>query len=122
MENEMKDMTPKRGRKLFEESSVMIFPSLDINFSLIFYSFLHDNGATHKLSPKGVTKVYKGSKYNPNENSLMIWTLYPPHKKSMIIDTEKEFGHVMTLKLGEVDPIATNNIGINVAKLNKTRI
>lgn len=122
VKNEMKNMTPERGRKLLEESHVMIFPSLDLNSALFFYSFLHDNGAKHKLNPKGVIEVYTRSSYNPDANSLMIWGLYPPHKKSVIIDTKKEFGHVMTLKLGEVDPMVTADIGINVTKLNKAQI
>lgn len=122
VEDEMKNMTPKRGRKLLEESSVMIFLGLDLNFSLVFDSFLQDNSATHILSPEGLTEVYTGSKYNLDEGSLMIWALYPPHKRSIIIDTEKTFGHVMTLKVGEVDPMAKTEIGINVAKLNKAHI
>lgn len=81
----------------------MIFLGLDLNSSLVFDSFMHNNGATNKLSPEGVTKVYTRSRYNPDENSLVIWALYLPHKKSMIIDTEREFGHVMTLKVGETD-------------------
>lgn len=122
MEREMKDMTLEKGRKLLEDAGVMIFPRLDLNYALVFYSFLKNNNATHKLSPKGVTKVYTRSKYNPDEGSLMIWAMYPPHKKSIIIDIEKDFGHVMTLKVEEVDPMATTEIGINVAKLNKAQI
>lgn len=49
----------------------------------------------------------------------MIWALYPPQKNLVIIDTEKAFGHVMTLKVGETDPMVTTDIGINVSKLNK---
>lgn len=40
----------------------------------------------------------------------------------MIVDTEKAFGHVMTFKVGETDPVITADLGINVAKLNKTQI
>lgn len=122
VENDMKDMTLKRGRKLLEESGVMIFLGLDLNYALVFDNFLQDNNVTHKLSPEGAIEVYTGSKYNLDESSLMIWALYPLHKKSIIIDTEKAFGHVTTLKVGEVDPVAIAEIGINVAKLNKAQI
>jgi len=119
MDNELKTMTPSKGRQLLNEASVMIFPSLDINSSLVFDSFLHNTNGKYKLILEDVTEVYMGTKYNNNENSLMIWALYPPHKKTTIIDIEKTFGHVMTLKVGETDPLITIDIGINVAKLNK---
>lgn len=35
------------------------------------------------------------------------------------MDTEKSFRHVMTFKVGEEDPIAISNLGINIAKLDK---
>lgn len=122
VEEEMKSMTPKKGRKLLEDAGVMIFPGLDLNSTLVFDSFLKNSNATHKLTPEGVTNIYAGSKYNPNDRSLMIWAMYPPHKKFFVINTEKDFGHVMTLKFGEVDPMAIAEIGINVAKLNKAKI
>jgi len=93
-----------------------------MNFALVFDSFIHKTDDKYKLTPEGVTKVYMGTDYNNDENSLMIWALYPPHKKITVIDTEKAFGHVMTLKAGETDPIITADIGINVAKLNKAQI
>lgn len=107
---------------MLEDARVMIFLGLDLNSALVFDSFLKDNSATHKLSLEGVTKIYAGSKYNPDEGTLMIWALYPPHRKPVVIDTEKVFGHFMTLKVGEVDLVVTADIGINVAKPNKAQI
>lgn len=122
VDREMAGMTPEKGKRMLENVGVMIFPGFNLNFALVFDSFLKDIDATYKLSPEKVTEVYVGSKYNPDEGSLMIWALYPPHKKLVSIDTEKAFGHVINLKVGEADPVATAEIGINVAKLNKGQI
>lgn len=46
----------------------------------------------------------------------------PPNKRPKIIDVDKAFGRMMTLKVGEVDPMATIDIGINISKFNKARI
>jgi len=121
VDNELEEMTPSKGRQLLKEVGVMIFPSLDLNSTLVFDSFLNNTDDRYKLTLEGVNEVYMGTKYNNDENSLMIWTLYPPHKKIAIIDTEKTFGHVMTLKVGETDPLITADIGINFAKLNKAQ-
>lgn len=77
----MTGMTPEKGKKMLENFGVMIFHGLDLNSALFFDSFLRDNNCTHKLDKEKVTEVYAGSKYNTNEGSLMIWALYPPHKK-----------------------------------------
>lgn len=58
--------------------------------------------------------------FDPSEESMILWALYPPNKRQKIIDIDKEFSHMMTLKIGEVDPIMTTNIGINISKLNKS--
>lgn len=71
----MKNMIPKKGRKLLEESGVMIFLGLDLSSSLVFDSFLHNNDAKQKLSLEGVAQVYTGLRYNLDESSLMIWAL-----------------------------------------------
>jgi len=122
VEKEMEDMTPEKGRELLRESSVMIFLGLDLNSTLVFDSFLHSNNTKHKLSSEGVAEVYTGTKYNPDENSLMIWALYPPNKKLAIIDTEKAFDDVVTLKARETDLVVIVELGVNVAKLNKAQI
>lgn len=122
VDDEMTNMTTKMGKKMLENVGVMIFPGLDLNSALVFDSFLKDSHATHKLDKEKVTEVYARSKYNIDEGSMMIWALYPTHRKSVVIDTEKEFGHVMTLKVGEADPIATADIGVNIVKLNKAQI
>lgn len=54
----MKNMTPEKGRKLLEESGVIIFPSFNFSSALVFDRILHNKDGKHKLSPKGVTKVY----------------------------------------------------------------
>lgn len=53
---------------------------------------------------------------------MLIWALYPPHKRPKIINIEKAFGHTMTLKVGEIDPIVIVNIGINISKVNKAQM
>lgn len=58
-----------------------------MNSALVFDSFLHDIDAKHKLSLEGVTQVYMGSLYNPDKHSMLVWSLYPPNKKPMVIDT-----------------------------------
>lgn len=118
----MSQMTPERERKLLEDAGVLIFPKWDLNSALLFDSFLCDIDAKLKLSPNGVTQVYMGSMYNLDEHSMLIWSLYPPQKRPMIIDTQKYFGHIMTMKVGETGPIVTIDLGVNVSKLKKAQI
>lgn len=118
----MSHMTPKRGRKILEDVGVLIFLGWDLNSALVFDSFLHYVDAKLKLSLEGVTQVYMGSMYNCDEHSMLIWSLYPPQKRPMIIDTHKAFGHIMTMKVGETNPIVIVDLGVNVAKLNKAQI
>lgn len=40
----------------------------------------------------------------------------------MIVDIDKAFGHVMTFKVGETDPVVMADLSINIAKLNKAQI
>lgn len=82
----------------------------------------HDNNAKSKLSPIRVTQVFLGSGFNLDEKLLILWEFYPSNKRPMIVDIEKEFGHVMTLKVGEEDPMIIVDLGINMAKLNKAQI
>lgn len=89
---------------------------------MIFDSFLHDVSVKHKLSPEGVTQVYMGSLYNPNKHAMQIWLLYPSSKKPIVTDTQKAFGHIMTLQIGEEGPMMTTGLGVNIAKLNKAQI
>lgn len=121
IEQEMRTMTHEKGRKLLGDVGVLIFPRWDLKFTLVFDSFLHNSGAKHKLSPEGVTQVFIGSGYNQDEHALWVWAMYPPHKKPLIVDTKKAFRHVMTFKVGQANPIATANFGINIAKLNKAQ-
>lgn len=122
VDREMETMTPEKGRKILEDTGVLIFPRGDIKFVIVFDIFLHNSGANHKLSPASVTQVFNGSRYNPNENFLLIWELYLPNKRPMLVDTEKYFGHVMTFKVGETDLVVIADMGINVAELNKAQI
>lgn len=55
VDDELIGMTPKKGRKMLENAGVMIFPELDLNFTLVFDSFLKDSNATHKLDKEKVT-------------------------------------------------------------------
>lgn len=112
-------MTLETGRKLLEDAGVLILPRWDMNSALVFDIFLHNIDAKHKLSPDCVTQLYMGSLYNSNKHSMLIGSLYPPNKKPIVIDTLKAFRHIMTLNIGEINPIVTVDLGVNIAKLNK---
>ena len=56
--------------------------------------------------------------YNPDVQPMMIWALYPPNKRPKIIGIDKEFGHVMKLKVKETDPLITASMGVNLSKFN----
>lgn len=62
------------------------------------------------------------SRYDPNEEEMLLWALYPPNKRTKIIDVDKVFGHMMRLKAGEVNPIVTDDLGIDITKLNKAQM
>lgn len=46
---------------------------------------------------------------------MLLWALYPPNKRPKIIDVDKAFGHMMKLKVGEVDPMVTTYMGIDIS-------
>lgn len=55
VDHEMETMTLEKGRKFLKDASVLIFHGWDLKSTLVFDSFLHNNGAKHKLSLAGVT-------------------------------------------------------------------
>lgn len=71
---------------------------------------------------KGVDDIFIGSRYDQDEKSMLLWALYPPNKRPMIIDVDKAFHHMMKLKVGEVDPMVTADMGIDISKLNKAQM
>ncbi|XP_057816402.2 pentatricopeptide repeat-containing protein At2g13600 [Cryptomeria japonica] len=75
-----------------------------------------------KLDIQGVNDIFIGSRYDPDDEAMRLWALYPPHKRPKIIDVEKDFGHMMKLKVGEVDPMITVDMGVDISKLNKEQM
>lgn len=53
---------------------------------------------------------------------MRLWVLYPPHKRPKIIDVDKAFGHMIKLKVGEIDPIVSAHIGVDISKFNKAQM
>lgn len=112
-------MTPQKGRQLLTEVGVILFLRWDLSASFIFDSLLHSENKEFKLDIQGVNDVFIGSRFDQDEESLRLWALYPPHKRPKIIDIDKAFGHMMKLKVGEIDPILSANIRVDILKFNK---
>ena len=55
-----------------------------------------------------------GSILVEDENYMLLWALYSPHKRPQIIDIDQAFGNLMTLKVGVIDPneLATMQVGV----------
>lgn len=119
---EVETMTPQKGRQVLVEAGIIVFPGWDLSASFIFDSLLNSDNKDMKLNIQGVKYIFIGSRYDPNEEEMLLWALYPPKKRPKIIDVDKAFGHMMTLKVGEVDPMITADIGINVSKFNKAQM
>lgn len=96
-----------------------MFPGWDLSASFIFDSLLHSDRKDVKLDIQGVNDIFIGSRYDTNEEEIFLWVLYPPNKRPKIIGVDKAFGHMMKLKVGELNPIVTTDLGIDIAKLNK---
>lgn len=111
---EITTMTPQKGRQLLIEAGVILFPGWDLNASFIFNSLLHSENKEFKLDIQGVNDVFIGSRFGQDEESLRLWDLYPPHKRPKIIDVDKAFGHMMKLRVGEIDPIVSIDIGVDI--------
>lgn len=119
---EVETMTSQRGRQLLVEAGIIVFPGWDLSASFIFDSLLHSANKDMKLNIQGVQDIFIGSRYDPKEEEMLLWALYPPNKRPKIIDVDKTFGHMMTLKVGEVDPIVIADMGINISKFNKAQM
>lgn len=112
-------MNPQKGRQLLTEARVILFHGWDLSASFIFDSLLHSKNKEFKLYIQGVNDVFIGSRFDQDEESLRLWVLYPPHKRPKIIDVDKAFGHMMKLKVGEIDPIVSTDIRVDISKFNK---
>lgn len=119
---EMETMIPQRGRQLLVEAGIILFPGWDLSASFIFDSLLHADNKDFKLNVQGVNGIFIGSRYDLDEQAMLLWALYPPNKRPKNIDVDKAFGHMMTLQVGEVDPMVIADIGINISKFNKTQM
>lgn len=110
------------GRQLLSEAGIIIFPGWDMSTSFIFDSMLHSENKDFKLDIQGVNDVYVGSRFDQNEEAFLLLALYPTNKSPKIIDVDKAFGHMMKLKVGEVDPIVIADMGIDISKFNKAQL
>lgn len=98
VEREMRNM--ERGRALLQEARVMILPSWDISSAIVFEIFLKRKNKTLQIMNEASDRVYIGSGYNPDNTTLQIWALYPPGKKSSLIDHDHIFGHLLVQRVG----------------------
>lgn len=119
---EVENMIPQKGRKLLVEAGIILFPGWDLSASFVFDTLLHVDNRDMKLDIQGVNDIFIGSRYDPNGEEMLLWALYPPNKRPKIIDVAKYFGHMMKLKVGEVDPMVTADIGIDISRFNKAQL
>lgn len=103
----MKDMTPKKGRKILKEAGVIIFSGWDINSTLLFDGFLKKQDLNQLVLPQEIDKLFIGSGYDPDQIDLLQWALYPKGKRPIIVDIEETFGHLMIHQVGKTDPRVT---------------
>lgn len=50
---------------------------------------------------------------------LLQWALYPRNKGPNLVDTKKMFGHLMVQRVGEMDPLETTDLNVNVENIQK---
>lgn len=89
IEAELVTMTPQKGRQLLEKVGVILFPGWDLSASFIFDSLLHSNNKDFKLDIQGINNVFIGSRFDQDEEALLLWALYPSNKRPKIIDVDK---------------------------------
>ncbi|XP_059070895.1 uncharacterized protein LOC131861063 [Cryptomeria japonica] len=75
-----------------------------------------------KLDIQGMNDIFNKLRYDPDDEAMCLWALYPLNKRPKIIDVDKAFSHMMKLKVGEVDPMVTTDMGIDISKLNKAQM
>lgn len=114
-------MTLERGRKLLNEEGLMVLPSWDLSAS-IFGSLIKSGKKDMKLDVQGVKDVIIRSRLVEDEKSMLLWALYPPHKSPQIIDVDQDFGHLMTLKVGVIDPNKVARKKVDLALFNQVSV
>lgn len=73
-------MTPQRGKQLLIEVGIILFPGWDLSASFIFDSLLHSDKKDFKLDIQGMNDIFIGSRYDPDDEAMLLWVLYPPNK------------------------------------------
>lgn len=116
VDQELESITPERGRELLQEVRVFLLPRWDISSTIVFDNFKKRGDKTLHLTEEASDKMYSSSGYNPDERTLLIWELYPQDKRPTIINNPSQvFGNLMVHIVGDINPIETIELNINVA-------
>ena len=81
IKKEVENMTPARGRQLINEARIILLLGWDLSASYIFDSIIKSRKKDMKLDVQGIKDVIIGSKFVEDENYMLLWALYPPHKR-----------------------------------------
>lgn len=71
--SELEGMTPQRGRQLLIKVGIILFLGRDLSASFIFNSLLHLDKKDFKLDIQGVNDIFIGSRYDPNDEGMLLW-------------------------------------------------
>lgn len=103
IKREVEKMTLERGRKLLNEVGIMDLPGWDLSASYTFDCLIKSGKKHMKLDVQGVKDVIIGSRFVENKKSILLWDLYPPHRRPQIIDIDQVFEHLINLKVGVIN-------------------
>lgn len=67
----MREMTPEKGRQLLKEAGVLLYSRWDMNSALLFDGFLKKQGPSKQMKPKEIDKLFRGSRYDPDQKALL---------------------------------------------------
>lgn len=116
----MESITPERGRELLQEVGIFLFHKWDISSAIVFDSSRKRGDKKMNLTDEESDKIYSRSRYNPNEATLLIWSLYPHDKRPVVIDNPNQmFGNLLVQRVGDTNPMDTVELSVNVAKFTK---
>lgn len=91
----MKEMTPERGRLLLKDAGILIYSRWDMRSALLFDSFLKKQGPNKQIMSDVIDKIFMGLGYDLDQKVLMLWALYPKEKRTLLVDIDEAFGHLM---------------------------
>ena len=122
IKTKVEHMTLTRGRQLLNEVGVMVQHGWDLSTSYIFDSLIKLGKKGMKLDVQGVKDVIIGSQFVEDEKSMLLWVLYPLHKRPQIIDVDQAFGHLMKLKFGVTNPKKVASMQVDLALFNHVSV